>query len=466
MNHTPQNDVSHLFADKRKNVCCEYLTLLVRKKMTHTQNTDGSCQISLCTLYSSQGKVWRGMSLPCRRINKAESEARMDTLSYLDQSAARKERNAIRQLIAELPDTFLAWIECYLDLTVVGVRPEDVAKKITLHLSRFAAYFAERYGHEQLSHCLKRDVQAWQTSLAEDWGMAPATVNNHLASLSAFCTWVHAQNPQLFAAGDPTKGVRELPLPPLEPRTLSEAQVRSLKSVLDRLPSLYEKKGRRYQQRTRKQGTTATRETHGQKRPYRDRAILYVMLSTGVRREELLNLNLAQVEPNTPHELRIARRARIIAVKGKNRSQRTLYLSKDAREALADYLERERPMDVRPGSIAVFLSAVARPAQAQEGQKQSSDEQEGTGGRLACRTLNHLFEKIGRLHDGEISDPQRHISPFYPHALRHTFGNTLSKATQADEYELERRLGHRSKRYIGVYTNPTPEVAAGYIEPF
>lgn len=53
----------------------------------------------------------------------------MDNLSYLDQFAARKERATIRQLLDALPDTFLAWIECYLDLTVIGVRPEDVAKK-------------------------------------------------------------------------------------------------------------------------------------------------------------------------------------------------------------------------------------------------------------------------------------------------------------------------------------------------
>jgi hypothetical protein len=38
--------------------------------------------------------------------------------------------------------------------------------------------------------------------------------------------------------------------------------------------------------------------------------------------------------------------------------------------------------------------------------------------------------------------------------------------TGADAYELERRLGHRSQRYIQRYTNPPAPVAARYIEEF
>jgi hypothetical protein len=37
-------------------------------------------------------------------------------------------------------------------------------------------------------------VVAWQTALREQ-GLAPAVINNHLASLSAFTTWVQAQAP-------------------------------------------------------------------------------------------------------------------------------------------------------------------------------------------------------------------------------------------------------------------------------
>src|SRR5437899_2174298 len=182
-----------------------------------------------------------------------------------------------------LPDSLAAWIETYLPLAVIGVRSEEVAQKIALHLSRFQCFFRESYGHDRLSTCLRRDVLAWQSELLSQ-GLAHATVNNHLASLSAFTTWVHTHNPDLFPVGDPAKGIGELGLPPLEPRALSPDQVRSLKSVCDRLERFHQVKGRRRKKHEDRSSTP--HHTHG--RPWRDRAIVYVLLATGLRREELV----------------------------------------------------------------------------------------------------------------------------------------------------------------------------------
>jgi integrase len=295
---------------------------------------------------------------------------------------------------------------------------------------------------------LKRDVLAWQQDLV-DQGLAPATVNSHLASLSGFTTWVHAQAPGLFPVGDPAKGIGELGLPPLEPRTLRPDQVRSLKSVCDRLPRFTQMKGRRWARR-RDGASPPVRE---RARPLRDRAIVYVLLSTGLRREELTRLDLDQLVPSTPLELRNARQARITRVQGKGKTERTVFLSADARAALADYLAQERPKDVGEGTAALFLSAVGIPARAPDG-------------RLSPRAINLLLEQIGRWHDAEIADPQRQLSPLRPHDLRHTFAFHLAQVTGADAYELERRLGHRSQRYIQRYTNPPETVAARYVEEF
>jgi site-specific recombinase XerD len=362
---------------------------------------------------------------------------------YLDKITSRKMQEALRREIASIPDALSAWIANYLQFAVVGVRSEAVAQKIALHLARFQAFFVDAYGHDRISTCLKRDVVAWQHHL-EAQGLAHATINNHLASLSAFTTWVSSQNDDLFPAGVPTKGVGELGLPPLEPRALSADQVRSLKSVCDRLERFHQLKGRR-------QKTKARTQAHG--RPWRDRAIVYVLLSTGLRREELVNLDLDQLEPHTPEALRIARSARITRVQGKGKSERTVFLSADARAALADYLERERPSDTEETSTALFLAAQSIAARREDG-------------RLSPRAINQILIQIGRWHDAEIRDPERHISPLHPHALRHTFAFQLAKVTGADSYELERRLGHRSQRYILRYTNPPQAVAASYIEEF
>ena len=192
-----------------------------------------------------------------------------------------------------VPDSLAAWMARYLTFAVVGVRSPAVAEKIALHLDRFIQFFTESYGHDRISTLLKRDVLAWQRALKEQ-GFAPATINNHLASLSGFTTWVHAQSPRLFPVGDPAKGIGELGLPPLEPRALSEAQVRSLKNLCDRLERFHQLRGQRWAGRN---GEVPVRATG---RPLRDRAMVYVLLSTGLRREELIRLDLDQVSPQYP----------------------------------------------------------------------------------------------------------------------------------------------------------------------
>jgi len=375
-----------------------------------------------------------------------ETEKRREGVVYLKKFTSRKdERSELR--LEETSDSLRNWVGRYLELAVVGVRSKTVAEKAALHLGRFVGFFEEAYVHDLVSTVVRRDVQAWQQSLI-DGGLAPSTVNNHLASLSAFTTWVDAQAPGLFPVGDPAKEIRELRLPPLEPRALSEAQVRSLKNVCDRLERFHELKGRGWKERGERVG-------HARGRPVRDRAIVFVLLSTGLRREELVTIDLGQVEPNDPDELRAARRVRVRGVKGKGGTERNVFLSKDARDGLAEYLETERPKDVGEASEskALFLSAIGTPARRADG-------------RLSVRAINLLLERIGSWHDGETGDPARKISPLRPHDLRHTFAYRLAAETGKDAYELERRLGHGSQRYIQRYTNPPEDVAAGYVEEF
>jgi site-specific recombinase XerD len=365
---------------------------------------------------------------------------------YLDKFTRRKVQEEVSHHKTAIADSLDAWMAHYLQLAVVGVRSEAVAQKIALHLSRFQDFFVNAYGHDRLSTCLRRDVQAWQQSLVSQ-GLAHSTINNHLASLSAFTTWVHAHSPDLFPLGDPTKGIGELGLPPLEPRALNPDQVRSLKNVCDRLERFHQVRGR---QRNRGEETVPV-QAHG--RPWRDRAIVYVLLSTGLRREELVNLDVDQIEPSTPKALRTARRARITHVKGKGKTERTVFLSADARMALADYLEKERYRDSTSHTTALFLSAKSIAARRDDG-------------RLSPQAINLPLSQIGRWHDAEMRDPARQISPLRPHDLRHTFAFHLAQVTGADAYELERRLGHRSQRSIQRYTNPPEHIAAQYVEEF
>ncbi|MCA1680960.1 MAG: site-specific integrase [Actinobacteria bacterium] len=128
-----------------------------------------------------------------------------------------------------------------------------------------------------------------------------------------------------------------------------------------------------------------------------------------------------------------------------------MFLSADARTAVAEYVELERPGDADGSASALFLSAM-------------SIASRRPGGRLSPRAVNSILQRIGRWHDAEHSDPARWVSPLRPHDLRHTFAFALAETTGKDAYELERRLGHRSQRYIARYTNPPEHVAAAYVE--
>ncbi|WP_367758765.1 tyrosine-type recombinase/integrase [Ammoniphilus sp. 3BR4] len=178
---------------------------------------------------------------------------------------------------------------------------------------------------------------------------------------------------------------------------------------------------------------------------------MFLLLSTGIRREMLVNLNVDQLQPNDPEKLRVARRARLVRVRGKGRTEAVKYLNEDARLALADYLELERPQDVDPDSQALFLTALGVPDRK-------------SGGRLHVRSINRILEQIGEWHDAEQLQPDRQISPLRPHDLRHTYAFLLSQATQGDRTILQRELIHRNERYLETYTNPPSEVAAKIVE--
>ncbi|MGR6924320.1 tyrosine-type recombinase/integrase [[Actinomadura] parvosata] len=213
--------------------------------------------------------------------------------------------------LADTDDSLTTWADRYLALAVRGVRSEEVAAKITRHVRRFIAWLTDGLGHDRLSAVTPREITAWCDHLAAAGNrtkdgtpapMAPATVNNHLAHLSALFTWIGAHAPAgLLRHGDPTKTVAPLRLPAPAVRALTGGQVRTVKNVLDRIEDFHQLTGRRHR--------NAARAVHRHARPLRDRAIVHLILGTGLRRAEVVGLDLAQLAPHTPAELRLARRS-------------------------------------------------------------------------------------------------------------------------------------------------------------
>jgi integrase/recombinase XerC len=143
----------------------------------------------------------------------------------------------------------------------------------------------------------------------------------------------------------------------------------------------------------------------------RDRAILELLYSSGLRVSELVGLNLNQLNS----DLGIAR------VMGKGRKERIVPVGAKAIEALKAYLEDR---GVFRGEDPIFVNSF--------------------GGRLTTRSVGRLIKKYTR-HSGIF----RKVSP---HSLRHTFATHLLDAG-ADIREIQEMLGHSSLSTTQRYTH-------------
>jgi len=143
----------------------------------------------------------------------------------------------------------------------------------------------------------------------------------------------------------------------------------------------------------------------------RDRAILELLYSSGLRVSELVGLNTSDLDLDLG----------IVKVMGKGRKERIVPVGKKAIEALKAYLEER---GVLAGEEPIFVNS--------------------RGGRLTTRTVGRLTKKYTKR-----SGIFRRVSP---HSLRHSFATHLLDAG-ADIREIQEMLGHASLSTTQRYTH-------------
>lgn len=146
----------------------------------------------------------------------------------------------------------------------------------------------------------------------------------------------------------------------------------------------------------------------------RDRAILEVFYSTGIRVSELCNLTIHDLNLNIG-ELRVNR--------GKNKKDRIVPLGEVACDFLELYLHEARPKLAPPNQTILFVSK--------------------NGLKFHSTTLSHLIINYGRK-----TGLKTGISP---HGLRHTCATHLLKG-KADIRHIQQILGHESINTTQRYT--------------
>ncbi|HEX7244456.1 MAG TPA: tyrosine recombinase XerC [Solirubrobacterales bacterium] len=255
---------------------------------------------------------------------------------------------------------------------------ERTRRAYALDLGQFVEWAGER-SPADIRH---RDVRRFAAGLSSA-GAAPATVARKLASVRGlFDFLVRSERVGQNPADLVSSPKREEKLP----RVLSAEQVRSL---LERIPA-----------------STPLE--------LRDRAMLELAYSCGLRCEEIVNLDLGALEYET-EQLRVL---------GKGSKERLLPVGEPARRAVERYVERGRhALATDPREPALFLS--------KSGRRLSNSD---VTRRLA------LWVREAALAAG--------VSP---HSLRHSFATHLLEGG-ADLRTIQELLGHASISTTQVYT--------------
>src|SRR3989344_2986980 len=153
---------------------------------------------------------------------------------------------------------------------------------------------------------------------------------------------------------------------------------------------------------------------------YRDKAILEVLFSTGLRVSELVKLNRDQINLDRKE----------FGVIGKGRRPRVVFLSDTAVEWLKKYLEK-RDDTLKP--LFIRYSG-KKPTQSEESR------------RLTARSVQRLVEKYVK--------KARLPVKITPHGLRHSFATDLLGGG-ADLRAIQELLGHKNVSTTQIYTHIT-----------
>lgn len=244
------------------------------------------------------------------------------------------------------------------------------------------------------------------------------TINRIIAHLKTFSKWVHKLLP--FPLGDPMAKVQSISVGnSLDIGRALTAQER--RKMLDAADMLLRVGGiSKDRSRNRGEGERPRRKGY---RAYRNRAIIYALIETGMRRGAVCRLD---------HEDIDARR-KSFTVREKGAVLHRYQISKEGLDAIRDYVKHERDGDnERWQSPALFLAA----------------NTVGKGnGRLTERMINHVWDSVAEFAG---------VAGRTPHSARHAMGRHLIEKT-GNITSVQRQLGHKNAAYSMQYSRITDD---------
>lgn len=287
--------------------------------------------------------------------------------------------------ISELINDYIEHLE------VEGGRSSKTAENYRLYLERLIEFSGD-IEISKLSSELVRKYRLWLNRYTNDQGDELATITQgyHLIALRGLLTYLTKRDIECLAP-------EKIELPKITRKQvtfLTHDEVMNLREVIPDDDS----------------------EVH-----MRDRAIIELLFSSGLRVSELVNLNRDHVNL----------KRREFMVRGKGQKDRPVFISASAADSLSAYLTKR--FDNLP---PLFLNY----------SRNNSAGNSGDYRRLTPRSIQRIITKYAKL-----AGITKHVSP---HTMRHSFATDLLM-NGADLRSVQSMLGHSNISTTQVYTHVT-----------
>lgn len=275
-------------------------------------------------------------------------------------------------------------------LEVEGGRSAKTAQNYEHYLGRFVE-FADDIEVSKITPEIVRKYRLWLNRYRnhQDEDLALITQAYHLIALRGFLTYLSKRD---IASLSPEK----IELPKITRKQVTFLHYDEVERLLDGIK---------------------TDDESG----LRDRAIVELLFSSGLRVSELINLNRDHV--NT--------KRREFMVRGKGQKDRPVFISPRSAEYVEEYLS------ARTDSLVPLFLSYSRNVSA---------DTSGDFRRLTARSVQRMIHKYARL-----AGITKHVSP---HTMRHSFATDLLM-NGADLRSVQSMLGHANIATTQVYTHVT-----------
>jgi site-specific recombinase XerD len=293
---------------------------------------------------------------------------------------------AINMYISELLLDYVEYIE------VEGGRSVHTAENYTLYIERFIEFTGDITANNITSEIIRR-YRLWLNRYKNNNGdeLSIITQSYHLIALRGFLSYLSKRD-------IPSLSPNKIVLPKTSRKQVTFLHFDEVERLISQIDTSHEA-------------------------GLRDRAIIELLFSSGLRVSELVNLNRDHI--NTTR--------REFMVRGKGQKDRPVFISKSASFHVRNYIQS------RTDSLPPLFISYSHNNEATT----SGDYQ-----RLGARSIQRIINKYTRL-----ANITKHVSP---HTMRHSFATDLLM-NGADIRSVQVMLGHSNISTTQVYTHVTDE---------